>query len=345
MPKGAGEWKADEGISASKLNANDKLNMRNLRVGPGLGMQRNANSGDATITLDPNAYRTPIVRAYISTYPSSSPSSTSWQVCGVTPWDGVNINAALEVFCKVYYPQATGDRDFGSQVDILITQPYGGVTDDVYFPAQPLLDPYGNAVTWEMISTPWDIVTVTVLAIDATRQGWYTGLAVRQRIENSSAAIKWIPCQIQNIAERGHSTNPGGWALTPGTYSDEYAQPGAYLGRIVDTSNGELVVNIEGIPGTSNYHVLTSGDVVYMQGGLAGGIQSMGVEYTPAVSVTISGGNLVVTYADVKVDTMGVVRVVSQTASPTSTAIPAAPGTVTGASVSPGGTYTILTTA
>lgn len=152
MPKGAGEWQADEGVSASKLNANDKLNMRNLRVGPGLGLQRNANSGDATLTLDPQANSWPVVRAKITQFPEDD--SDTPLIAGVTRWDGTNFDGD-QFYAKIKTLKA---GEFESQpVDILLTRPNGGVPvnpQDGYDPstgnlwASPLLDPDGQPVQW-----------------------------------------------------------------------------------------------------------------------------------------------------------------------------------------------------
>lgn len=171
MPKGAGEWGENEPLSASKLNANDQLNLRNLRVGPGLGLQRNANSGDGTLTLDPSAYRTPIVRVLVTELPSYP--FTQPDVVGVRPWGGVlGGDLQPEYSGPQFYAKVTGiealrnvnpawnNGQSPQLYDILVMQPWGGVPLDPgdlpvfggpdYGP-NTLLDPYGEPVTWIQI--------------------------------------------------------------------------------------------------------------------------------------------------------------------------------------------------
>lgn len=151
MPKESGQWSENEPISATKLNANDKLNIREIRVGAGLGFQRNP-GGMASITLDEQNKPWPIIRATVTTVPGSGQP----MVAGVTPWDGTN-HLGAEVFCKVLGPESfMPNNELTGPVysDILITQPFGGIP---YIPGDepdgtPLLDPNGLPVTWMQIS-------------------------------------------------------------------------------------------------------------------------------------------------------------------------------------------------
>jgi hypothetical protein len=157
MPKGAGEWQENEPLSASKLNANDKLNIREIRVGPGLGIQRNAGTGNASITLDEQNRPWPVVRVKITQYPEDD--STTPLIAGVTAWDGTNF-VGPQFYAKVF-TLAAGTNILTEPVDILVTRPFGGVPvnpQDGYDPttlelwASPLLDPNGEPVLWVQIA-------------------------------------------------------------------------------------------------------------------------------------------------------------------------------------------------
>lgn len=140
MPQGAGSWKEKEPLSASKLNANDALNIRELRVGPGLTLVRNA-YGQATITLSDQGNPIHIVRVHVTTLPASATP----MVAGVTPWDGTNPTGP-ELFAKLLTNITSLPSSSSPEHDFLICRPFGG-TDQT--------DPNGAPVVWqEMGASP-----------------------------------------------------------------------------------------------------------------------------------------------------------------------------------------------
>lgn len=148
MAKPAGEWHENEPLSASKLNANDSLNLREIRVaGRGLSAVRTGQS--VTLRLDPAASPVHIVRGHVTQLRGANDHPL---LAGVTPWNGTQ-DIGPQLWVRMIEPvtDLPGPCD---DANVFIVRPYWRTG---------ILDPDQREVQWaQVLPDPADQLGIVV---------------------------------------------------------------------------------------------------------------------------------------------------------------------------------------